>query len=130
MLSQYRKQRKAKLTVGKAWKAFRDKGAERSVLFWSGGKDSFLTLRALQRRGEERITLLTTFDGKTGKIPFQDTKVSAPPFKLNIIVVFTSTTLRRHHAPSAAVSVFTSLCAGDTEKIGASSAAIHMAVLY
>lgn len=77
MLSQYRKQRKAKLTVGKAWNAFSDNGAERSILFWSGGKDSFLTLRALQRQGEAKITLLTTFDGKTGKIPFQDTKVSA-----------------------------------------------------
>lgn len=84
MLVQYRKQRKAKLTVGAGWKTFRDDGAgERTVLFWSGGKDSFLTLRALQRRSKgrsraeraERITLLTTFDGKTGKIPFQDTKV-------------------------------------------------------
>lgn len=88
MLVQYRKQRKAKLTVGAGWKTFKDGGAgARTVLFWSGGKDSFLTLRALQRRsksksesesraeGPERITLLTTFDGKTGKIPFQDTKV-------------------------------------------------------
>lgn len=88
MLVQYRKQRKARLTVGAGWKTFKDDGAgERTVLFWSGGKDSFLTLRALQRRsnkaegrglrehGPERITLLTTFDGKTGKIPFQDTKV-------------------------------------------------------
>lgn len=84
MLVQHRKQRKARLTVGASWKTFKDDGAgERTVLFWSGGKDSFLTLRALQQRnknkrkseGPERITLLTTFDGKTGKIPFQDTKV-------------------------------------------------------
>lgn len=82
MLAQHRKQRKSKLTVGEGWKAFTDDGGgERTVLFWSGGKDSFLTLRALQKRkreegrGSERITLLTTFDGKTGKIPFQDTKV-------------------------------------------------------
>lgn len=83
MLVQHRNRRKARLTVGASWKTFRDDGArERTVLFWSGGKDSFLTLRALQRRnkaraqGAERITLLTTFDGKTGKIPFQDTKVT------------------------------------------------------
>lgn len=83
MLAQHRKQRKAKLTVGSGWKTFKDNGpGERTVLFWSGGKDSFLTLRALQqrlreRKEQERITLLTTFDGKTGKIPFQDTKVRA-----------------------------------------------------
>ncbi|CAM9476160.1 unnamed protein product [Ectocarpus sp. 6 AP-2014] len=82
MLAQHRKQRKSKLTVGEGWKAFTDDGGgERTVLFWSGGKDSFLTLRALQKRkreerGSERITLLTTFDGKTGKIPFQDTKIT------------------------------------------------------
>ena len=86
MLVQHRKQRKARLTVGARWKTFKDDdgAGERTVLFWSGGKDSFLTLRALQQRiksrgrveGQpERITLLTTFDGKTGKIPFQDTKV-------------------------------------------------------
>lgn len=76
MLSQHRRKRKAKLTVGAAWKTFRDDGAERVVLFWSGGKDSFLALRAIQKsRLNERITLLTTFDGRTGNIPFQDTKV-------------------------------------------------------
>lgn len=83
MLVQHRGQRKSKLTVGASWKTFKDDGpGERTVLFWSGGKDSFLTLRALQQRrrrekaeGQERITLLTTFDGKTGNIPFQDTKV-------------------------------------------------------
>eukprot|EP00903_Cladosiphon_okamuranus_P019574 g18002.t1 len=85
MLVQHRKQKKARLTVGAGWKTFKDDGAgERTVLFWSGGKDSFLTLRALQRRSKktvegldpERITLLTTFDAKTGKIPFQDTKIT------------------------------------------------------
>lgn len=80
MLRRYREGRKAKLTVGKAWNKFTDEDAERIVLFWSGGKDSFLTLRALQKRGgKERITLLTTFDGKTGKIPFHNTKVSRTP---------------------------------------------------
>ncbi|CAN0225542.1 unnamed protein product, partial [Hapterophycus canaliculatus] len=82
MLAQHRSQRKAKLTVGSGWKNFKDDcPGERTVLFWSGGKDSFLTLRALQqskraRKEQERITLLTTFDGKTGKIPFQDTKIT------------------------------------------------------
>lgn len=75
MLTQHRQRQKTKLTVGEAWKKFKDDGAERLVLFWSGGKDSFLALRALQKRqGVERITLLTTFDARTGKIPFQDTK--------------------------------------------------------
>lgn len=83
MLVQHRTRKKSKLTVGGGWKTFKDdESRERTVLFWSGGKDSFLTLRALQKRNSQgreqdrnRITLLTTFDGKTGNIPFQDTKV-------------------------------------------------------
>lgn len=56
------------------------------MLFWSGGKDSFLTLRALQQEnkinreaGEEEegpVTLVTTFDGASGMIAFQDTRAS------------------------------------------------------
>lgn len=78
MLAQYRKGRKLKLTVGPAWSTFDEEGPARQVLFWSGGKDSFLALRALQRENkageDERITLLTTFERSSGTIPFQGTQ--------------------------------------------------------
>ncbi|MEM7160654.1 MAG: DUF5522 domain-containing protein [Myxococcota bacterium] len=32
------------------------------VLFWSGGKDSYLALRALQREGQRPVVLMTTFE--------------------------------------------------------------------
>ncbi|MEM7099449.1 MAG: DUF5522 domain-containing protein [Pseudomonadota bacterium] len=41
------------------------------VLFWSGGKDSYLTLRALQRK-QRPVVLLTTYDAKSGQIAHQD----------------------------------------------------------
>lgn len=86
MLASFRKGRKkAKLTTGEKWNSFKDVGPPRQVLFWSGGKDSFLALKALQndiRREKQgqvpgrraRVTLLTTFDGASGKIAFQDTQ--------------------------------------------------------
>lgn len=42
------------------------------VLFWSGGKDSFLAWRALRREGERAIVLLTTFDAQSRKIAHQE----------------------------------------------------------
>ena len=42
------------------------------VLFWSGGKDSFLTYRALRREGQRSIVLLTTFDASSRKIAHQE----------------------------------------------------------
>ena len=42
------------------------------VLFWSGGKDSFLTYRALRREGSRSIVLLTTFDAQSRKIAHQE----------------------------------------------------------
>ena len=42
------------------------------VLFWSGGKDSFLAYRATERDGDLALVLLTTFDGATGFIAHQD----------------------------------------------------------
>ena len=42
------------------------------VLFWSGGKDSFLTYRALRRESERPIILLTTFDAQSRKIAHQE----------------------------------------------------------
>ena len=43
-----------------------------SVLFWSGGKDSFLTYRALERAGATNVVLVTTFDAKSRLIAHQE----------------------------------------------------------
>ena len=45
------------------------------LLFWSGGKDSYLTLRALQREAARPVVLLTTFDGRTEKVAHQEVTV-------------------------------------------------------
>lgn len=43
------------------------------VLFWSGGKDSLLTFRALTREAQRRpVVLFTTFDATTRAVPHQD----------------------------------------------------------
>ncbi len=42
------------------------------VLFWSGGKDSYLAYRALARKGEMPIVLLTTFDARSRIIAHQE----------------------------------------------------------
>ena len=49
-----------------------DEAAPVTALFWSGGKDSFLTLRALQRQGVRPIVLLTTFDAQSRLIAHQE----------------------------------------------------------
>ena len=44
-----------------------------NVLFWSGGKDSFLTLAALKRSEPDAdVVLLTTFDASTRMVPEQN----------------------------------------------------------
>ena len=43
-----------------------------ALLFWSGGKDSFLALRALQKQGDYTIALVTTFDARTRSIAHQE----------------------------------------------------------
>jgi diphthamide synthase (EF-2-diphthine--ammonia ligase) len=44
-----------------------------SVLFWSGGKDSFLTyLHLRDTNPQTRIILLTTFDAVSQRVPIQD----------------------------------------------------------
>ncbi len=43
-----------------------------TVLFWSGGKDSFLALRALQRAEPDNIVLITTFDARSRIIAHQE----------------------------------------------------------
>lgn len=44
----------------------------RDVLFWSGGKDSFLALRYLQDETVEDPVLLTTYDDESGQVPHQN----------------------------------------------------------
>lgn len=43
-----------------------------TALFWSGGKDSFLTYRALKRAGATNVVLVTTFDAKSRLIAHQE----------------------------------------------------------
>lgn len=45
------------------------------VLFWSGGKDSFLAYRALLREGARHAVLLTTFDAASRTIAHQELRV-------------------------------------------------------
>lgn len=49
-----------------------DAAAPCTLLFWSGGKDSFLAYRALRREGVANIALLTTFDARTRVIAHQE----------------------------------------------------------
>ena len=48
-----------------------------TVLFWSGGKDSFLAWRALVRLGATNIALLTTFDARSRIIAHQEFEIDA-----------------------------------------------------
>ncbi len=50
-----------------------------TVLFWSGGKDSLLALRALLRAPERpsRVVLLTTFDAATRTVAHQEVPIHA-----------------------------------------------------
>lgn len=50
-------------------------GAECDVLSWSGGKDSFLALIALAQEAKRDVTLLTTFDGRSGQVAHQEIHV-------------------------------------------------------
>jgi ATP-binding cassette subfamily B (MDR/TAP) protein 1 len=66
-------QRSAKIQQA-AWltEARPAEGGPVSALFWSGGKDSFLAYRALQRESEDPIVLITTFDAGSRIIAHQD----------------------------------------------------------
>lgn len=48
-----------------------DVAADVDVLFWSGGKDSFLALRRLQRQSVRPVILLTTYDSLTKRVAHQ-----------------------------------------------------------
>lgn len=54
-----------------------NKSNTRDVLFWSGGKDSFLALKYLQDETEGDPLLLTTFDDESGRVPHQDIAIEA-----------------------------------------------------
>ena len=53
----------------------RDPEADCDVLSWSGGKDSFLALIALAQEAQRDVTLLTTFDGRSGQVAHQEIHV-------------------------------------------------------
>lgn len=47
----------------------------RDLLFWSGGKDSFLALRQLQKDTGRDPILFTTYDDESGRVPHQNIPV-------------------------------------------------------
>lgn len=47
------------------------------LLFWSGGKDSYLALRALRREGRRPVVLFTTFDARSRIVAHQQVGVDA-----------------------------------------------------
>lgn len=49
---------------------------EVDVLSWSGGKDSFLALRALQREGARPVVLMTTFEDATEIVAHQQVRLA------------------------------------------------------
>jgi len=49
---------------------------EKPVLFWSGGKDSYLALLEWQKQSRPDPVLLTTYDDETGIVPYQEIPVS------------------------------------------------------
>ena len=62
------------------------------VLSWSGGKDSFLALKALATENKRDVTLMTTFDGRTGQVAHQDVhiddiKSQAECLRINLMLV-------------------------------------------
>lgn len=46
--------------------------APKDLLFWSGGKDSYLTLRQIQRTSPHQPVLVTTFDAHLRKVAHQE----------------------------------------------------------
>ena len=46
------------------------------IVSWSGGKDSYLAVRALQKENQRPILLMTTFDGITQKVAHQEVTLS------------------------------------------------------
>ena len=46
------------------------------VLFWSGGKDSFLALRAMIRESDQPVVLVTTFDSVQRQVAHQEVHIN------------------------------------------------------
>ena len=46
------------------------------VVSWSGGKDSYLALRMLQKEARRPLLLMTTFDGRSENVAHQDVLIS------------------------------------------------------
>ncbi|MEM6857562.1 MAG: DUF5522 domain-containing protein [Pseudomonadota bacterium] len=65
---------RAKRIQQPAWLSEARPDAEKActVLFWSGGKDSFLAWRAMVREGATNIVLITTFDARSRMIAHQE----------------------------------------------------------
>jgi len=49
---------------------------EKPVLFWSGGKDSYLALLEWQKQSRPDPVLITTYDDVSGVVPYQEVPVS------------------------------------------------------
>ena len=62
---------------------------KRDLLFWSGGKDSFLALRFYQDKSEEDPILLTTYDDESEHVPHQNIpirRIQNQAMKLGLIL--------------------------------------------
>ena len=46
-----------------------------SIVFWSGGKDSYLALKYYLKSAKDRPTLLTTYENSTGLVPYQNIEI-------------------------------------------------------
>jgi diphthamide synthase (EF-2-diphthine--ammonia ligase) len=46
------------------------------VLSWSGGKDSFLALVEMAKESAREVTLMTTFDGRSGQVAHQEVNIA------------------------------------------------------
>jgi len=49
---------------------------EKPVLFWSGGKDSYLAFLEWQKQSRPDPVLITTYDDETGIVPYQEIPIS------------------------------------------------------
>lgn len=55
--------------------ALDDIGESVDVLFWSGGKDSYLALQSLRKESVREVVLLTTYDYNTSAVAHQEVRI-------------------------------------------------------